>query len=141
MLELAAGAKKEEYTKIQSQEYGALWLANLIDQNIDLASLVEAVVPKGKVETGTSVREYFLYAVFNRMIDSCSKRALSGWFRDTAIQEIRPVAVEELTSQRYCDKWERVEEKDIVEIAHRFFLRLAEMEPPSLDCFLYGLLR
>jgi transposase len=139
ILEMAAASKKKEYAKIQPQEYGDLWLANLVDRDIDLASLVDGVVLKGKDETGPSVGEYFLYAVFSRMIDSCSKRALSGRFRDGSIQEIRPVAVEELTSQRYWDKLDRVEEKDMVEIARRFFLRLAELEPPSPDCFLFDI--
>jgi transposase len=136
MLEMASG-KKEEYVKVQSQEYGALWLANLIDHDIDLVSLIDGVVPVGKSETGPTVGEYFLYAVFNRMIDSCSKRALPGWFRDTAIQLIRPVDVEELSSQRYWDKWERVSESDVKEIASRFFRKLADLEPPSSDSFLF----
>ena len=136
ILEMASG-KKEEYAKVQSQEFGALWLANLIDRDIDLVRLMDAVIPKGKGENGPSVGEYFLYAVFNRMIDSCSKRALSGWFRDTAIQQIRPVDVDELSSQRYWDKWDRVAESDVAEIARRFFRKLADLEPPSSDSFLF----
>jgi hypothetical protein len=73
MLEMASG-KKEEYVKVQSQEFGALWLANLIDQEIDLVAMIDAVIPKGDRETGPTVGEYFLYAVFNRMVDACSKR-------------------------------------------------------------------
>jgi len=136
MLEMASG-KKEGYAKIQTQEFGALWLAHHIDRDIDLVRLIDAVVPKGKGETGPSVGEYFLFAVFNRMIDSCSKRALSGWFRDTAIQQIRPVDVEELSSQRYWDKWDRVAEKDVAEIVSRFSRKLADLEPPSSDSFLF----
>lgn len=136
MQDLASG-KKEEYVKVQSQEFGALWLADHVDHDIDLVDLINAVVPKSKGETGPSVGEYFLYAVFNRMIDSCSKRALPGWYRDTAIQQIRPVDVEELNSQRYWDKWDRVSEADVVEIASRFFRKLADLETPSSDCFLF----
>lgn len=136
MQELASG-KKEEYVKVQSQEFGALWLADLIDQNIDLAGLINGIVPVSKGETGPSVGEYFLYAVFNKMIDSCSKRALPGWYRDTAIQQIRPVDVEELNSQRYWDKWDRVSGAYVVEIASRFFRKLADLETPSSDCFLF----
>jgi transposase len=136
MLEMASG-KKDEYVKVQSQEFGALWLANLINQDFDLVGLIDAVVPEGKAETGPTVGEYFLYAVFNRMIDACSKRALPGWFRDTAIQEIRPVDAEELSSQRYWEKWDRVSEEDVVEIAGRFFRRLADLEPPYSDSFLF----
>lgn len=140
MLELASGAGGEDkVTKLKSEEFGALWLANHIDQKIDLVGLIDEVVPKAKDkgETGPSVGEYFLYAVFNRMIDACSKRALPDWYRDTAIQQIRPIAVDELNSQRYWDKWERLDEQAVTEVARRFFLKLAELEPPSSDCFLF----
>ncbi len=95
ILEMALGSKDSDSpTKIQVQEFGALWLANLIDQKIGLAQIVDDVVPNGKAkgENGPTVGEFFLYAAFNRMIDSCSKRALSDWFKDTAIQQIRPVS-------------------------------------------------
>jgi len=138
MLELAASTGGEDkVTKLKSEEFGALWLANQIDQKIDFVGLIDAVVPKGKGETGPSVGEYFLYAVFNRMIDACSKRALPDWYRDTAIQQIRPVAVDELNSQRYWEKWERLDEQAVSEVARRFFRKLAELEPPSSDCFLF----
>ena len=140
MLELASGAVGEvKVTKLKSEEFGALWLANHIDQKIDLVGLIDEVVPKAKDkgETGPSVGEYFLYAVFNRMIDACSKRGLPDWYRNTAIQQIRPVAVDELNSQRYWDKWERLDEQSVTEIARRFFRKLAELEPPTSDCFLF----
>jgi len=138
MLEMASGSSANDgITKIKSDEFGALWLANLIDKNIDLAGLIDSVIPSGTKEVGPSVGEYFLYAVFNRMIDACSKRSLSDWYADTAIQQIRPVAVSELTSQRYWEKWDRVDENDILKIADLFFKKLAELEPPSSDCFLF----
>jgi transposase len=138
MLTLAHGSGVEEaVTKINSEEFGALWLANLIDQEINLAGLINSVIPKANKETGPSVGEYFLYAVFNRMIDACSKRSLPDWYADTAIQQIRPVAVSKLTSQRYWEKWDRVDENDLLQIADLFFKKLAELEPPSSDCFLF----
>jgi len=58
MLELASGAGGEnKVTKLKSEEFGALWLANYIDQKIDLVGLIDEVVPKtkDKGETGPSV--------------------------------------------------------------------------------------
>ena len=138
MLEMALGSGGDDpVVKIKSEEFGALWLANLIDQEVDLAGLIDSVIPKGKKESGPSVGEYFLYAVFNRMIDACSKRSLPDWYVDTAIQQIRPVAVSELTSQRFWEKWDRVGEEDIQKIADLFFAKLAAIKPPSSDCFLF----
>jgi transposase len=138
MLEMARRSGGDDgITKIRSEEFGALWLANLIDQDIDLAGLIDSVIPRGKKETGPSVGEYFLYAVFNRMIDAASKRSLPDWYTHTAIQQIRPVAVTELTSQRYWEKWDRVSDDDLLKIADLFFSKLSRLEPPSSDCFLF----
>jgi len=136
MLELATQGS-EPVRQVQVQEFGALWLANLIEQDLRLADLVDSVVPRQKNEQGPTVGEYFLYALFNRLIDARSKRALPDWYKGTAIQQIRPVDIDKLDSQRFWKKWERVSEGQLRTIAGRFFARLAEMEPPSSDCFLF----
>ena len=123
--------------KIAAQEYGALWLANLIDTEVGLVSIIDTVITRGKKERGPTVGEYFLYAVFNRMVDACSKRALPAWYEHTAIQSIRPVAVEELDSQHYWEKWDRVSEKDTERIASVFFKKVAGIEKPVTGCFLF----
>jgi len=134
--DLALG-KGVEFKKIAAQEYGALWLANLMDAEVGLVDLIDSLIPRGRKEKGPSVGEYFLYAVFNRMVDACSKRALPVWYEHTAIQSIRPVAVEELDSQRYWEKWERVGQKDIEQIASLFFKKIAGLEKPATGCFLF----
>jgi len=138
ILELIAGAeKKEGYVRLSAQEFGALWLANRIEQEVGLASIVDSIISRGEREIGPSIGEYFLYAVFNRMVDACSKRALPDWYGSTAIQFIRPVDSGALTSQRYWAKWERVEQNDIDRIASLFFKRIVEIEKPISDAFLF----
>lgn len=133
---LASGQEQEDL-RLKVEEFGALWVAQQMDQDIDLASIVDGVVQPGKRETGPSVGEYFLYAVWNRMIEAVSKRQLPGWYGRTAIQQIRPVAITELTSQRYWDKCDRVSEEDMEEISRRFFSRICEVEAPAADCLLF----
>jgi len=123
--------------KLQVQEFGALWMADQIDRQVDLAGIVDAVVPAGKNEKGPSVGEYFLYAALNRLVDSRSKRAFPQWFKDTAIAQIRPVDPDSLTSQRFWDKWDRVDENRIQEIARLFFEKITAIAPPGQDCFLF----
>ncbi len=134
--DLALG-KGSEVKKIAAQEYGALWLANLVDGQVGLVSLIDSVIARGRKESGPTVGEYFLYAVFNRMVDACSKRALPEWYEHTAIQSIRPVAIEELDSKRFWEKWDRVSEKDIEQIASLFFKKIAGIERPTTGCFLF----
>lgn len=123
--------------KLKVEEFGALWLADQIDRDIDLAGIVDGVVSRGAREEGPSVGEYFLYCVWNRMCEATSKNKLSAWYEHTAVQQIRPVAIEELSSQRYWERWERVSEEAIAEIARRFFKKLWKLESPGADCLLF----
>ena len=133
---LIAG-KAQELQKLKVEEFGALWLAQQIDKEIDICSIIDALVPRGDRETGPSVGEYFLYCVWNRMIEAVSKNRLSQWYKRTAIQHIRPVDISELTSQRYWEKWNSVSEETLREISLEFFKQLWEKETPSADCLLF----
>ncbi len=137
ILEMAMEGSVQAPNRIQAQEFGAIWLASEIEKNIDLAGLIDGRIPREKGEAGPSVGEYFLYAVYNRMIDACSKRAMPDWYKGTAIHHIRPVQVDELTSQMFWQKWHRVGQEDIEWIAAEFLRRIAAMEPPSSDCFMF----
>jgi len=133
---LAKGERSGE-VKLKVEEFGALFAANLMDSDIDLAGIVDSVIPRGKNETGPSVGEYFLYSVLNRMVEAKSKRSLPDWYARTAIQQIRPVDTSALSSQRYWEKWERVSEEDLSEISRRFFAKVAEACGPGADCLLF----
>jgi transposase len=134
--ELAAGSTQAA-VKLKVEEFGALWLASQIDRDVDIAGIVDSVVPHAAREKGPSVGEYFLYCVWNRMCDSTSKNKLSRWYERTAVQQIRPTDISELTSQRYWEKWDRVSEEAIQKIARRFFERVWEREAPAADCLLF----
>lgn len=132
---LARDKGKREET-IRVEEFGALWLAEQIDRDIDLCRIVDEILPRGKREEGPSVGEYFLYCVWNRMVDATSKNKLANWYRRTAIQHIRPLETNLLTSKEYWKKWDKVDEDKLRGIASRFFERLWETESPESDCLL-----
>lgn len=122
---------------LKVEQFGALWLAQLMDQDIDLAGIVDSVIPRRGTETGPSVGEYFLYCIWNRMIDAVSKRQLADWYGRTAVQHIRPVDITQLSSERYWQKWDRVGEEELEQISRRFFARLWQIEQPDADCLLF----
>jgi len=136
---VAALARGEDPQDLQLrvEEFGALWLAHQMDQDVGLAGIVDTAVPGGERETGPTLGEYFLYCVLNRMVEAVSKRQLVSWYGRTAIQQIRPVEIGKLTSQRYWQKWERVREQDLETIARRFFARIWELEQPAANCLLF----
>ena len=123
--------------KLKVEEFGALWLAHQINQDIDLCAIFDAVVPRADREKGPTIGEYFLYCIWNRMVEAVSKNKLTNWYKRTAIQHIRPVDVNELTSKRYWEKWNRVSETSLRKIAKEFFARLWQLESPSADCLLF----
>jgi transposase len=127
----------EDIVTLKVEEFGALWLACEIDKDIGLCGLIDDTVPRADRETGPSIGEYFMYCVLNRMVQAVSKNKLASWYRNTAIQHIRPVDLEELTSQRYWEKWDRVSEEDLSKIAKAFFERIWRVEAPSADCLLF----
>jgi transposase len=108
-----------------------------MEKRLDTIGLIDRAVSRAPREKGPSIGEYFFYAWANRLIAPKSKRALSDWYRHTAIQEIRPVAIEELTSERYWEKWSRVRTKDVDEIARAFFAKVWEMQPLPPECLLF----
>lgn len=127
----------ESAIKLRIEEFGALWLADQISRDVDLVGFVDSEIPKGTQEKGPSVGEYFLYCIWNRMCETTSKNRLAQWYGRTAIQQIRPVDLGELTSQRYWEKWDRVSELALKKIARRFFERIWELESPNADCLLF----
>jgi transposase len=129
--------RDEDVVTLKIEEFGALWLAHQIDQDVDLCGIIDSIVPTADRETGPSIGEYFLYCVLNRMVEPVSKNKLASWYRSTAIQHIRPVDIQELTSKRYWEKWDRVAETDLHKIASKFFERVWRVESPSADCLLF----
>ncbi|MBU0944714.1 MAG: IS1634 family transposase, partial [Proteobacteria bacterium] len=136
ILEMAQG-KTSLPSKLKVQEFGGLWLAHLIEKDIDIAGLIDEIVPPERETGKPSVGEYFLYAIYNRMIAACSKRAMPEWYKQTAIQHIRPVPVDELSSQMFWQKWDQVDEQQLQQIAGEFFQRINRLEPSSSDCFMF----
>jgi len=132
-----ASGKEQPVRTLKVEEFGALWIAQQIDRDIDICSIIDSVVPRDDRETGPSIGEFFLYCIWNRMIEAVSKNKLSNWYRRTAIQHIRPVDIDELTSKRYWEKWNRVDEASLKSMALKFFQKLWDLESPSADCLLF----
>lgn len=130
-------AQAPDFHTLKVEEFGALWLANQIDQEIDLCALVDSVVPKVPREEGPTVGEYCLYCVWNRMIETKSKNQLADWYRRTAIQQIRPVDLKTLTSKRYWAKWNRIDEQALHRMTRLFFEKVWQVEAPQADCILF----
>ena len=130
-------ASAKEPVRIAAQSFGAIFVAHVLEQRLGTIELINSIVPRDAREVGPSVGEYFFYAWANRLIDPKSKRALKDWYRKTAIQQLRPVDLSELTSQRYWEKWERVSESAVESIGKAFFKKVWEARPLPPECVLF----
>ena len=137
IMNMALGHQKTDLKKIQSQEFGSLFLANQVEKQVKIVDIIDSVVPPGSREKRPSLGEYFLYAIFNRMIQPRSKMGLAKWYKKFAVHQIRPVEIGALTSQRYWEKWDRVDQRSIKEISVLFFKKIREIEDIESDCFLF----
>jgi hypothetical protein len=63
---------------LKVEEFGALFLAQQIDKDIDLCSIIDGIIPLADRETGPSLGEYFLYCVYNRMVHAVKTNSPSG---------------------------------------------------------------
>ena len=123
--------------RLQSRSFGAVFILNELEKELDTIGLIDGLVPRAPRERGPTVGEYFFYAWVNRLVAPKSKRALSDWYRQTAIQEIRPVDLEALSSQRYWEKWDRVDAEAVEAIGRAFFARVWQRQPLPPECLLF----
>ena len=134
---LEGAASDNEPLRIATESFGAIFVAHLLEQRLGTIALIDRIVPRHRREVGPSVGEYFFYAWVNRLIDPKSKRALEDWYRKTAIQQVRPIDLSALTSQRYWEKWDRVSAKDVEKIGTAFFKKVWESQPLPPECVLF----
>jgi hypothetical protein len=74
---------------LKVEQFGAIWLANQIDREVNLCGIVDSIVTSADRETGPSIGEYFLYSVFNRMVQSVSKPKQAARIRRDIVNRFR----------------------------------------------------
>ena len=104
IMQLALSTEQKGILKVKSQMFGALWLSNLVEKDVDVVSMIDGIVGRATKEKGPTIGQYFLYAVMNRMVQPSSKSALPEWYAHSAIQSIRPVDISGLDSRHFWKK-------------------------------------
>lgn len=130
---LLGGQDEKAQQGFSPKEFGSVFVLNEIDRSLDLAGLVDELLPPKKRTKGPSLGELFFFAALNRAIDSTSKRKLAAWYEATDILRIRPVRLESLSSQNFWNHWNRVSEADLEEIIQRFFQRVLSLLPAKKE--------
>lgn len=124
MAKIEAAENAGRPVRLKTESFGGIFVADCLERELDTIGLIDSIIPRARNEKGPTVGEYFFYAWANRMIDPKSKRGLEEWYRTTAIQQIRPVELSDLSSERYWEKWERLSSEKIEQIGRLFLQRL-----------------
>jgi transposase len=113
------------------KEFGSIFAINELDQEVDLAGIINEILPPKKRVRGPSLGELVFYAALNRAIAPTSKRQLANWFDTTDIQRIRPLRLESLNSQNFWNHWDRISDADLEKIKTAFFKKVHSLLPPK----------
>jgi transposase len=111
------------------KEFGSIFAINEIDRAVDLAGIINEILPPKKRVRGPSLGELVFYAALNRAIAPTSKRQLASWYETTDIQRIRPLRLESLNSQNFWNHWDRISEADLEKIKTAFFKKVFSLLP------------
>ncbi|MGB7911256.1 MAG: hypothetical protein WCF59_03420 [Desulfobaccales bacterium] len=109
---------------ISPKEFGSVFVINELDKDLDLAGIVNEILPPKKRTKGPSLGDMVFYAALNRAIAPTSKRQLAAWYETTDIQRIRPLRLESLNSQNFWNHWDRINDSDLERIAVTFFKKV-----------------
>jgi len=114
-----------------SKEFGSVFALNELDRQVDLAGMINEILPPKKRVRGPSLGELVYYAALNRAIAPTSKRQLASWYETTDIQRIRPLRLESLNSQNFWNHWDRISDSDLDKIKTAFFKKVHAILPPQ----------
>lgn len=126
--------------KIEVREFGASALLWHWSEQLHLSEIVDRHVPpvEARRSTPLSVGRYLMLAAINRAIDAKSKRALyQHWFQGSVLSRLSPARETDLSSQRFWDHMDQVDEEHIEAIQSDLLARLRELFPLGEETLLY----
>src|SRR4030042_968191 len=118
------------------REFGALVAAFHIAQQLDIVATIDRHVPKRGTQ-GPTVGQYLLVATVNRCVAPRSKAQIGDWYEKTVLPRLIGIKASQLSSQRFWDNMERVDEKAIVTIEQKISATAVSRFGLDLRCLLF----
>jgi len=125
-----------EPKEIVFREFGALVAAFDMARQLDVVAGIDRQVPKRGAQ-GPSVGEYLLIACLNRCLFPRSKAKIGEWYDKTILPRLLGIKNSQLTSQRFWDNMDRVDEKAVVEIEREISATAVSRFGLDLRCLLF----
>jgi transposase len=95
-------------------------------QRLRVAEIIDEVVGARRADAQATVGTYLALAVANRVVDPCSKRGFSDWWKKTAGDRLTKVPASALDHRRFWDAMDAISEQHLAEIERRIVAHLVE---------------
>ena len=102
-------------------DLAAVWS---ILERLGVARIVDEVVGARRQDAAASVGTYIALATANRVVDPCSKRKFSEWWKTTAGDRFVRLAASALDHRRFWDAMDAISEDQLIEIERRIVARM-----------------
>jgi transposase len=129
-LEQARGEPKA----VVVRSFGAVAAALSVARELGVAEAIDAACPNG---LSVSVGQLICLAAINRAVSPRSKRQLADWHARTALARLEPLPGKALSSQRFWDAMDRLDEAQIARAEEAIVKRAVERYSVALDTLIY----
>ena len=117
-------------------EFGASAACFDVAAALDVAAIIDRHVPKRSSDS-LSVGSYLLLAALNRCVAPCSKARLGAWYASSFVRRLIPASPSQLTSQRFWDNMNRVDEAQLRAIERELSHNAVSRFGLDLRCLLF----
>jgi transposase len=122
MVARAEGARPKKPKEVVIFEAGGVAVLLRIAQRLDLAGLINELVPKR--DQGPTVADYLVLAALNRALSPCSKVEIGEWYENTILRRLWRFPKSAFSSQRFWDHMGMVSEDAIERIQKQLVERI-----------------
>jgi len=94
-------------------------------ERLGVAEIIDEVVGARRQDAAASVGTYIALATANRVVDPCSKRKFSDWWKTTAGDRWVRLPASALDHRRFWDAMDAISEEQLTQIERRIVTRMA----------------
>ena len=116
-------------------EFGAVTALFDIAERLDLVRIIDETVPKRN--QGVSIGYYMLIAALNRCVCPKSKAKIGDWFQETPLRRLTPATKSQLSSKRFWDNMQCLDETTIQTIEQTVTQRMVDQFKIDTRCLLF----
>jgi transposase len=120
---------------VEVRGFGAVAAALRVARELGVAAAIDAALPRSSRSPSTG--ELIELAAINRAVAPRSKRQLADWFRRSALVRLTPKPARSLSSQRFWDAMDRLDERAIAAAEEEIVRRAIERFELALEPLVY----